>query len=174
MKASLRAVRIAPKKANLIAKMVRGKSVLQAVAELSKTNKKAARLLQALIESAIADASHNEGQQPESLVIRSLIVNKAQAYNRGVPMARGRIRPMRKFMSHIHLTLGVRDDLTVEEGAGDKKKPASEKGKKGKVASQSAKKTVQSKRSSATAGKASSGKGVPKAQTAPDSENSAV
>lgn len=107
MKASLHSVRIAPKKANLVAGMVRGLTVADAQACLQKTNKKAARILESLLASAVANAHHNDNQDPAALVITSLVVNKAQAYHRGVPMARGRVRPMRKFLSHISLTLGA-------------------------------------------------------------------
>ena len=128
MKASLRAVRIAPKKAQLVAKMIRGKSVPDAMYTLERTNKKAARLFEDLLRSAMANASHNEKQDPQMLTIKLLTVNKAQAYHRGVPMARGRVRPMRKFMSHINMTLGV---------AGEEKAP-----KKKEIASQAPKKPV--------------------------------
>ena len=107
MKASLRSVRIAPKKANLVAGMVRGMRASEALELLHKTNKRAARLLEKLIQSALANAQHNDKQNPEQLCIRTLIVNKAGAYHRGVPMARGRVRPIRKFLSHIDLVLGV-------------------------------------------------------------------
>lgn len=107
MKAYIRSVRIAPKKANLVAGMVRGLPVPAARESLRRTNKKAARIIEQLLNSAAANAQHNENQNPELLVIKSLIVNKAQAYHRGVPMARGRVRPIRKFLSHISLTLGV-------------------------------------------------------------------
>lgn len=110
MKASLHSVRIAPKKANLIAKMIRGMSAAEAMHVLERTNKKAARLLEELLRSAMANASHNDKQDAQTLVIRSLIVNQGQAYRRGVPMARGRVRPMRKFMSHIELVLGLEED----------------------------------------------------------------
>lgn len=118
MKASLHAVRIAPKKANLICKMIRGMTTADAMHVLERTNKKAARLLEELLRSAMANASHNDKQDAQTLVIRSLIVNQGEAYHRGVPMARGRIRPMRKFLSHIELVLGLPDD----EGQGDKTK----------------------------------------------------
>jgi large subunit ribosomal protein L22 len=112
MKASLRSVRIAPKKANLVAKMIRGQSVPDAVHILEHTNKKAARIFQDLLRSAMANASHNDKQDAQMMIIKVLTVNKAQAYHRGVPMARGRVRPMRKFMSHIHLTLGIAGEST--------------------------------------------------------------
>ncbi|MBU2213062.1 50S ribosomal protein L22, partial [Patescibacteria group bacterium] len=56
MKASLRSVRIAPKKANLIAKMIRGMTVPQALESLERTNKQAARILEVLLKSAMANA----------------------------------------------------------------------------------------------------------------------
>ncbi|TSC60758.1 MAG: 50S ribosomal protein L22 [Candidatus Peregrinibacteria bacterium Greene0416_62] len=110
MKAYLHSVRIAPKKANLICKMIRGLTAADAMHILERTNKKAARLLEELLRSAMANASHNDKQDSQTLVIRSLIVNQGTAYHRGVPMARGRVRPMRKFMSHIELILGLPED----------------------------------------------------------------
>ena len=107
MKATLTSVRIAPKKAQLVAKMIRGLSAQAALVSLQHTNKKAARILETLLQSAIANARTNERQSIEALIIESIIVNKAQALDRGVPMARGRIRPMRKFMSHIDIVLGI-------------------------------------------------------------------
>jgi large subunit ribosomal protein L22 len=106
MKASLRSVRIAPKKANLVAKMIRGKSVPDAIASLERTQKKSARLLEGLLRSAAANAKQNDNQNPDELVIKTLTVNKAVTYHRGIPMARGRMRRIRKFLSHMTVTLG--------------------------------------------------------------------
>ncbi|HCI03965.1 TPA: 50S ribosomal protein L22 [Candidatus Peribacteria bacterium] len=123
MKAHLKSTRIAPKKANLIAKMIRGKSVSEALEILESTNKNAARILERLLRSAMANAQNNDNQNPDELVIKSLIVNQAQAYHRGIPMARGRVRSIRKFLSHISLTLGVADqeDSKGTKGAMEKK-----------------------------------------------------
>jgi len=134
MKASLIAVRIAPKKAALVAAMVRGLPALEAIAMLARTQKKGARLIEALLKSAVAHAEHNDKQQAENLDIKTLKVDKAQSYRRGIPMARGRQRPIRKFLSHIVLELGVR-------GAEEASK--AQKGKKSAPkASQEAKKSV--------------------------------
>ena len=142
MKASLRSVRISPKKANLVAKMVRGKTVAEARSTLEHTPKKASRILEKLINSAVANAQHNDDQDPETLVVKTLIVNKGIAYHRGVPMARGRVRPMRKFLSHISLTLGVNvPEAAKPEKAAEPKKPTAAK-KPAKDSSQTAKKTV--------------------------------
>ena len=116
MKASLQSARIAPKKANLIAKMVRGMTVPDAIESLRKTHKKGARMIELLLRSAIANASHNDKQDAQMMIIRSIVVNQGQAYRRGMPMARGRQRPFRKFLSHVDLELGF---------AGDEKSPKS-------------------------------------------------
>lgn len=106
MKAYLQSARIAPKKANLIAKMVRGMSVPDAMESLRKTHKKGARMIELLLRSAIANAGHNDKQDAQTMIIRSIVVNQGTAYRRGMPMARGRQRPFRKFLSHIDLELG--------------------------------------------------------------------
>jgi len=169
MQASLRSVRIAPKKAQLVAKMIRGKRVPDAVEILEHTNKKAARLLETLLKSAMANASHNNSQNAQMLVIKSLTVNKAQAYHRGVPMARGRVRPMRKFLSHIDMQLGW-DDETSQD-AKDAKGKNTDSAKK---TSQAPKKTVQKGTTSAKKSTTSTkGKSVSKETASPTSKSSA-
>ncbi|MDD5040948.1 MAG: 50S ribosomal protein L22 [Candidatus Peribacteraceae bacterium] len=132
MRAYLRSARIAPKKASVIAQMVRGLPVPEALDSLEHTHKKGARMILALLKSAVANASHNSKQRMEELVIRSIVVNQGQGYRRGVSMARGRMRPMRKFLSHIEIVLGVADS----DGE------TSRKTKSGAKASQKTKKTV--------------------------------
>jgi large subunit ribosomal protein L22 len=112
MKAYLRSARIAPKKANIIAKLVRGMPVGEAMSLLQRTNKKGARMVEKLLASAVANARHNDKQHPSDLIIKSIIVNQSIGYARGVPMARGRIRSMTKFLSHIDLALGIGDGKT--------------------------------------------------------------
>lgn len=116
MRAFSRSVRISPKKANLVAGIVRGMYVSDALHLLGRTPKRAARILEDLIKSAAANAEHNDRQNIERLVIQSLIVNQAGAHHRGVPMARGRVRPIRKFMSHIEVTLMVAPQEKSETG----------------------------------------------------------
>lgn len=173
MNSSLRSVRIAPKKAQLVAKMIRGKAVPDAVHILEHTNKKAARIFEKLLRSAMANASHNEKQDPQMMVIKLLTVNKAQAYHRGVPMARGRVRPMRKFLSHINMTLGVAGE--VENGKRKTEKGMEEKKseKSSKDASQKAKKPV--KKTPTTAKKPStSTKGKSKKDTTTSTSKSST
>jgi len=149
MRAYLRSARIAPKKANVIAQMVRGLAVSEALESLEHTHKKGARMILALLKSAVANASHNAKQHMEELVIRSIVVNQAQSYRRGVSMARGRMRPIRKFLSHIEIVLGVQD----AEGEGGRSpkspgKPTKPKSEKtSEKASRNAKSAVQKSRS---------------------------
>lgn len=111
MKATLSSARIAPKKANIIAKMVRGMNVPAAVEALRRTNKKGARLVEKLLLSAMANANHNTKQDPQTMVITSIVVNQGTALRRGMPKARGQMRPYRKFMSHIDITIGYADEV---------------------------------------------------------------
>ncbi|NOS67983.1 MAG: 50S ribosomal protein L22 [Candidatus Peribacteraceae bacterium] len=117
MKAYLQSVRIAPKKANLIAKMVRGMNVADAMDALGKTHKKAARIIEQLLRSAIANTSHNDKQDAQTMIIKLIVVNQGTAYRRGMPMARGRTRPFRKFLSHIDLELGFPDEKKAKRSA---------------------------------------------------------
>lgn len=127
MKASLRSVRIAPKKANIIARMVRGMPAIQAIEMLENTHKKGARLVEELLKSAVANALHNDQQSAKDLVVRSIVVNQAAGYRRGVPMARGRVRPMTKFLSHIDVVLGIEAEREIDAKAAEAPKKAAKK-----------------------------------------------
>lgn len=151
MKAYLHSVRIAPKKANLIAMLVRGQRVEEAISALRRTNKKGARIIEKLLKSAVANAEHNEKQNAANLVIRTIVVNQGTAYHRGIPMARGRVRPIRKFMSHIEITLGVAEVADEKTS----KKPAKTAKKSVKAASSKEETPVES---SGTHKKSESGK----------------
>lgn len=132
MKAIVYSARIAPKKANLIAKMVRGMPVLEAVALLERVHKKGARIMENLLRSALANAEHNERQDPKALMIRTVIVNQGSSLRRGVPMARGRTRPIRKFFSHVEVILGVKEEAKATRGTKETKDASRELEEKAK------------------------------------------
>ncbi len=144
MKATLHSVRIAPKKANLIALIVRGMTVPNAVEALRLTHKKGARIIEKLLLSAMANASHNDKQNPQQMVIKSIVVNQGTAYRRGMPKARGQTRPYRKFLSHIDLILGFVEEKKTKE----MKKAEKEASSKAKTPVESAKKKSTAKTSS--------------------------
>jgi len=107
MKAVVRQVRISPKKANLVAEMVRGKSVEEAEALLKYLPKKAADILRKAIHSAAANAEHNFGQEKAKLKIKTLLVTKGPTYKRSIPVSKGRSHPLLKRTSHISVELGM-------------------------------------------------------------------
>ncbi len=131
MQAHHYSARLAPKKANLVAQMVRGMTVPDAVELLRKTHKKAARLLEDVLRSAIANAEHNFKQDPQTMVIKTVFVNQGTHYRRGTPMARGRVRPIKKFLCHISLTLGFASDEKAKPSIriSDRKVPVAPKEK---------------------------------------------
>jgi large subunit ribosomal protein L22 len=105
MKAIIRNVRISPKKANLVAELVRGQRVTQAENILEFTPKKGADILKKLLESAVANAENNFKQKKDDLVIREIKVSKGFTLKRFRPVSRGRAHPILKKASHIHLIL---------------------------------------------------------------------
>ncbi len=123
MYASVRSVRLAPKKANLMAKMVRGMRAADAMELLGNTHKKSARIFEQLLRSAMANANHNFKQDPQTMIIKIVKVDQGTAYHRGIPMARGRVRPIRKFLSHIEMQLGIEEQKRAKKEKTGKKTP---------------------------------------------------
>ncbi len=117
MKAYLRQVRISPKKVNLVAQLVRGKAVKEALTTLKFTPKRAAPVLAKLIQSAVANAENNFKQAADNLVISKLLVNAGITMKRGRPVSRGRWHPVLKRTSRV----------TVEVAANTEKKPTKSK-----------------------------------------------
>jgi large subunit ribosomal protein L22 len=113
-KAILRSVRISPQKARLVANLVRGKDVEQALEMLTFTPKKSASLIKKLIESAVANAEHKARQNDgtvdiDSLYVKTITVDKASTLKRFRPRAMGRATKILKPTSHISVELAVRE-----------------------------------------------------------------
>ncbi len=109
MKASATHVRISPRKVRMVVDTVRGKSVSQAMNILAFTRKKAARPVQKLLKSAVANAVENDGVgDVDSLVIERIAVDEGPTMKRFTPRARGRATPIRKRTSHIRIVLRER------------------------------------------------------------------
>lgn len=96
---------MSPKKLRLIADLVRGKKVEKAVAILSLLNKKGAKPMLKLLNSAIANAKHNHNIVSDTLVIRAVTVNGGPVLKRFMPKAHGRATPVRERTSHVNLVL---------------------------------------------------------------------
>lgn len=101
MKAHLRSIRISPKKANLVAGLVRGKKVTDALDFLRFTPKKAAGILHKVIQSAASNAEKNFSQDRDHLFVKEIIVNAGPTMKRFNPVSKGRGHPILKRTSHI-------------------------------------------------------------------------
>lgn len=112
MKSILYNIRIAPKKLNLIATMIRGKSANEALDLLKHLPKKAAPILWKALHSAIKNAENGKNKKTENLVIEKVYVGKGITLHRSMPVSRGRAHPIRKRCSHLKIYLvdtAVRD-----------------------------------------------------------------
>ncbi|MBU0706433.1 50S ribosomal protein L22 [Patescibacteria group bacterium] len=109
MKAHLRKIRISPKKANLVAGIVRGKKVNDALAILKFMPKKGADILYKVIHSAALNAKNNFKQSIDDLFITQILVTKGPTYKRSIPISRGRVHPIGKRTSHITVEVGLAD-----------------------------------------------------------------
>ncbi len=96
-----RYARISPQKARLIADQIRGQSVEQALNILTFSNKKAAGLVQKVLESAIANAEHNEGADIDELKVSKAFVDEGPTMKRIQARAKGRANQILKRSSHI-------------------------------------------------------------------------
>lgn len=105
IKAHLRYLRMAPRKVRLAAGAIKGKSAEEAEAVLEFLPKIAARALNKLLKSAIANARHNFNIEKENLVVKNITVDKGPTLKRFMPRARGMASPIRKRESHVTIVL---------------------------------------------------------------------
>ena len=102
-----RHARISPQKCRLVADVVRGKPVGNAIATLKFMPKKGADLVRKLLESAVANAEHNHGADVDDLKVSLIHVDAAPVLKRFAARAKGRGARIVKRNSHI--TVGVSD-----------------------------------------------------------------
>ena len=107
MKATARYVRIAPRKARLVADAVRGKSIPDALSILAFTNKRAAKIVGDVVNSAASNADHNDDANPDELFVREIRVDEGPTIKRYRARAMGRATMIRKRTSHISVVLGA-------------------------------------------------------------------
>ena len=105
--AKLKGAKLSAQKARLVADQVRGKQVGEALDVLSFSTKKGALLVRKLLESAIANAEHNEGADVDELSISKIFIDEATTMKRIRPRAKGRADRILKRSCHI--TLAVAD-----------------------------------------------------------------
>jgi large subunit ribosomal protein L22 len=104
--ATLKHARIAPQKCRLVADQIRGLPVETALNVLTFSPKKAATMVRKVLESAIANAEHNEGADIDELKVASICVNEGSMLKRFQARAKGRGNRILKRNSHITVTVG--------------------------------------------------------------------
>ena len=104
--AILKGVRISPQKARLVADMIRGKKVDNAINILAFSPKKGADIIKKVLESEIANAEHNNGADIDELMIKTIYVDKGAILKRIRARAKGRAGKIQKQTSHITVTVG--------------------------------------------------------------------
>jgi large subunit ribosomal protein L22 len=104
-RAAIRQIRISPQKARLVADLVRGQEVEDAINKLRFMPKKAARIIRKLLESAVANASQNEAIDIDTLYIKEIFVDGGPMLKRIRPRAMGRASRILKRTSHIDVVL---------------------------------------------------------------------
>jgi large subunit ribosomal protein L22 len=105
MTAKTRYVRISPFKVRLVADMVRGKPIGIARDILSLADKKAAPIVKKLIDSAVANASHDKNIDVDNLYVQRIFVDEGPTWKRFRPRSMGRFNRIFKRTSHITVVL---------------------------------------------------------------------
>ena len=103
--AKLKHARISPQKCRLVADQVRGLPVERALEVLSFSSKKAAGMIKKVLESAIANAEHNEGADIDELKVNRVFVDEGPTYKRWQARAKGSVNHIFKRTSHITVTV---------------------------------------------------------------------
>src|SRR5690606_21590463 len=105
-RAVVRGVRLSCDKGRLVADLIRGKKVDQALNILAFTQKKAAGIIKKALESAIANAEHNDGADIDELKVKTIFVEQGPTLKRFTARAKGRGNRISKPTCHIYVTVG--------------------------------------------------------------------
>jgi large subunit ribosomal protein L22 len=117
-KAVLRNLRTSPQKLNLLAQLIRGKSVEKAIADLTFSKKRIAHDVKKTVMSAVANAENNHGLDVNDLIVAEAYVGKNLVMKRWKPRARGRInRIIKPFAQLTVIVREVAEDVESKEAA---------------------------------------------------------
>jgi large subunit ribosomal protein L22 len=134
VKAKLNNLRIAPRKVRLVADLIRGKKVEDALNQLDYLVKGAAEPMKKLLNQAVANAENNFKLKKEDLYVSSIIVDGGVTLKRWLPRSRGRADQLLKESSHITLELDVvKGEKKAKKAKAPVKKAAPKKTEKKEV-----------------------------------------
>lgn len=106
VKAQAKNIRVSAQKARLVADLVRGVPVARALNILTFSTKKSAGIVKKALESAIANAEHNEGADIDALKVKEIFVDKGASLKRFTARAKGRGSKIEKQTCHINVVVG--------------------------------------------------------------------
>jgi large subunit ribosomal protein L22 len=106
--AKIRYLRVTPRKARLVADLIRGKKVQEALDLLAFTNRYVSKDFRKLLRSALSNAEQKGGMDPDNLVVRTVMVDQGPTMKRWQARARGVAFKVEKKTSHITLVLDER------------------------------------------------------------------
>jgi large subunit ribosomal protein L22 len=106
--AKLRMAKVSPQKARLVADQIRGLPAEKALNTLAFNTRGAAGLIRKVLESAIANAEHNEGADVDELRVQTIFVNEGPTLKRIRARAKGSANRIMKRTSHIHVSVADR------------------------------------------------------------------
>ena len=107
--ATLKYARISSRKVKIVADLIRGKNVEEALAIVKFTPKASSVIIEKLLKSAIANAENNHGMKHENLYVDQIYANQGPTLRRIRPAAKGSVVRIRKRTSHITIVLKERD-----------------------------------------------------------------
>ncbi|MCX7894128.1 MAG: 50S ribosomal protein L22 [Burkholderiales bacterium] len=122
--AKLYGVRLSPQKGRLVADLIRGLPVERALNVLAFAPQKGARIIKKVLESAIANAEHNDGADIDELRVTAINVERGTVLRRFHARAKGRAAGITKPTCHIFVTVG---DRPAARRAAAKAKPAAKR-----------------------------------------------
>ena len=108
-RATLSYARISSRKVKIVADLIRGKNVDEALAIVKFTPKAASEIVEKLLKSAIANAENNHGMKSNNLYVAEIYANQGPTLRRIRPAAKGSAVRIRKRTSHITIVLKERD-----------------------------------------------------------------
>ncbi len=109
VRAQAKYVRVAPRKAREAADLIRGKSVAEARSVLFFANRNSARVVAAVLDSAVANAEHNNALSADDLYVQEVRVDEGPTLKRWQFRAMGRVNRIRKRSSHITVAVDQRE-----------------------------------------------------------------
>jgi large subunit ribosomal protein L22 len=113
--AKTRMLKTSPQKLNLVAAMIRGKKVENALADLTFSKRRISDDVKKCLQSAIANAENNHNLDVDELIVAEAYVGKNLTLKRGRPRARGRFGKIMKPFSELTITVRQVEELTGEQ-----------------------------------------------------------